>query len=324
MNVIRTTLIVAATVASSALLADFPYLETDGTAYVDTGVPGLMNVRAKIKVLIPQKPANASWRILGCRHDHATSGNTWMSLFELSSQKFLAYSFKGYRQPTVSIAYPFGEWKEWESQCYKGAQWSKFDNGDAFVSSAENGQVSYAGEVRTLHLFKVDDRGGFAGDYNCEAGTRIASLQIWSDELGATEETLVRDFVPAKDSHGIACLWDKVGQKYYYSKTGSGLTYGEVHTACLLTWTGAGAGGAFSDGENWDQHQAPQNGDSLLFPKTMVGTYVLTNDISGLSVKNLLLANHGALRIVQSEPLTVTGEVVSSPKAGNGFMMVVR
>ena len=324
MNVHKTMLAVAAAMSASALLADFSYLETDGTAYIDTGVPGIMNVHAKIKVFIPQKPKNTTWRILGCHQDYATSDNTWASLFELTSQKFIAYSYKGYRQPTVIMEYPFGEWKEWETKFYKGEQWSKFDNGDAYASSAEKGQISYTGEVRTLHLFKVDNRGSFDGAHNCEAGTRIASLQIWSDDIDATGETLVRDFVPAKDSNGVACLWDKVGQKYYYSETGSGLTYGEDHTSALLTWIGTDAGGAFSDGKNWDTGKAPVSGDSLLFPKTMTGEVSLTNDIRGLTVENILLANRGMLRIVQSEPLTVTGEIVSSSKAGNGLNIILR
>ncbi|HVS58128.1 MAG TPA: hypothetical protein VHD60_00090 [Candidatus Saccharimonadales bacterium] len=57
------------------------------------------------------------------------------------------------------------------------------------------------------------------------------------------------------------------------------------------TWTGGGDGATFSDSANWSScgSTVPQNGDSLVFPISALGTdyATLNNDLSGLSVNNI-------------------------------------
>ena len=62
----------------------------------------------------------------------------------------------------------------------------------------------------TIKLFAIESEGGIVP---AVVGTRIAYCKFWDGD------TLIRDFVPAKDENGVVCFWDTVTNKYYYKQS---------------------------------------------------------------------------------------------------------
>lgn len=78
-----------------------------------------------------------------------------------------------------------------------------------------------------------------------------------------------------------------------------------------LVWSGAGDKLHWSDADNWDQHRAPQDGDSLLFPA--MKPRKTFNDLDNLSLNTIHLSSPGYR--MGGNPLTLTGGITDD--AGN-------
>lgn len=84
--------------------------------------------------------------------------------------------------------------------------------------------------------------------------------------------------------------------------------------AAPITWTGAGDGVSFSDGDNWSSSSAPVNGDQLTFTVNGSETEqaVLDNDIAGLSVSGINFTGSTSAYYsytLTGDPITVTGAI---------------
>jgi len=81
--------------------------------------------------------------------------------------------------------------------------------------------------------------------------------------------------------------------------------------ANTLTWTGGGDGTSWSDPQNWDQDQAPVNGDSLVFQSG--APLSPNNDIAGLTINTIDIRGGGYT--LTGNAISLTGGLTS--EAGN-------
>ncbi|HEY1790050.1 MAG TPA: proprotein convertase P-domain-containing protein [Verrucomicrobiae bacterium] len=84
-----------------------------------------------------------------------------------------------------------------------------------------------------------------------------------------------------------------------------------AQTNIILTWSSTG-GGNWSNANNWGNAGTPTNGDTLIFPQ---GSGVLNNDLTGLTLNQVIFANNSGSWIVSGQALTVTNGI---EQAGSG------
>ncbi len=108
------------------------------------------------------------------------------------------------------------------SQLEAGAQTvsiQRLDN-DAWVEDAANADTA-AGPVDTglpLYLFARNKYGEAA---DCFCAVRVYSLKLWQKD-GNGDYRLVRHLVPAKTADGVAALWDRVSETWFFNAVGAG------------------------------------------------------------------------------------------------------
>ena len=191
------------------------YIETDGTAYINTGIIGKVPISVEAK-MTPATSANGNYYLLGARKD---SGNTRLMPIALTPTKYLGFSYyNGLFANVLNVANSVDNRTPMliQSRIRKGSQIiSVKQEGDSQFSSTSK-QIDY--EVNTgmnIFLFAYNYIGS---PIVSPAGTRAKYVKIYSDfDFG----TLVFD--------GEACyyngeygLWDSVTDSFFGNAAGSG------------------------------------------------------------------------------------------------------
>ena len=192
------------------------YIETDGTAYINTGVKGNAPMSVKLHDLVPVAPASGNTYVCGCRKD---SGNTRLMFCIISSDKKAGPGYLGSVYSTdIDVSASVNNHTPMTVQC-------KMKSGSQTFYVKQAGQSSYTSKTHStsganttntdIYVFAVNWYGTASVS---EAGTRIRVAQIYSDDSFGT---LVFD--------GYACyydgkygLWDRVSDTFFGNAAESG------------------------------------------------------------------------------------------------------
>lgn len=191
------------------------YIETDGVAYIDTGITGVPSKSAEIKVL---PVAGSSQTFLGSRGS-STDGE---------AKKFIPFRMLKYASDD-SYRIGFGYYYNANGTSYPSVTNSvangtpfvgrgSYKSGEQIVSVKEQGESEFTSMSKSytksissslkLFLLALNDNGTVAEI--AVSGTRLYYCKIWSD---ATYSTLVFNGEPCyyEGEYGI---WDKVSNSF--------------------------------------------------------------------------------------------------------------
>lgn len=166
------------------------YIESTGTQYIDTGFYPTSTTTVRLKFNMTAVTGNV---IFGYYVDETDD----FRIFNYSSKAYLDYgSGSGYNRiygGTLSTGTTYNI--EFGNRYVKDL--------DTNTNIISNTEVSFTKKTKTAGIF---------GDGNLAASSgKLYYCQILDNGV------LVRDFRPALDSNGVACLYDKVTKKYFYN-----------------------------------------------------------------------------------------------------------
>lgn len=184
-------------VAMDATISYVDYIESSGTQYIDTGFKPNNNTRVVVDV---HGTKAGTYAVFGARRGTTSQSFTvWM----INSSTFRSDFHSS--QNSVNVASVLNR-----IVIDKNKNVCRF--GDI---STTNSNETFQAPIN-LFLFAVNNNGEPEGR---NFSGRLYSCQIYDND------TLIRDYTPALDPDGVACLYDKVsGQYVYNSGTGSFIT----------------------------------------------------------------------------------------------------
>jgi hypothetical protein len=191
------------------------YIQTDGVAYINTGIKGNAPMSMKSR-MIPVAPASGNTYICGCRKD---TGNTRFSLVLVTSGKTagLAYGSGAYTSDIdVSDSVDNGTIMVVQTILAAGDQ--KFYVKQEGESSYTSQSHSVAGTITTdtdIYLFALNNHGSASV---CSAGTKVNTLLLYSDK---TWTNLILDLRSCY-YNGEYGMWDMVSDTFFGNAAVSG------------------------------------------------------------------------------------------------------
>lgn len=190
------------------------YIETDGTAYINTGIKGNAPMSVQMKVT-PVAPASGNKYILGCRKD---SGNTRFLFLLVSYDKKAGIAYYSGAATSINIA------DSCDNNTPMGVVCS-LKSGQQKLQIKQEGESSYTTDTRTtsgavttntdMYLFCWNNQGTPSAP---QSGTRVWYVKIFSD---STFTNLVFDG-RACSYNGQYGLWDMVSDTFFGNAAGSG------------------------------------------------------------------------------------------------------
>lgn len=178
------------------------YIESSGTQYIDTGVLPNQNTGFEID-FTPENPINSStygW-YLGC--NNAITNRLSLNTYPAKSGGELYIGSTAYD--------PYLTQNVRKHITYKNQVFTD-DAGNTYTVSA-----SFSVSV-SLYIFNRNDNGTLGG--NNPGSMKLYGLKLYDGD------TLTRDFIPVLDENNVACLYEKVEEKFYYNKGTGSFAYG--------------------------------------------------------------------------------------------------
>lgn len=194
---------------SPSLVKFVEYLESSGTQYIDTGVVAASGFRAEIGITLTASSFSALCGIIGSHNPSSPYGRNFFATTGSVFQIGVGDGYLDGPAPTQNMYYDFNL-----SNVFSGIYLNINSVGQS-LSVAATASDSYS--TNTLFLFDVNGYSGFDS-----TAAKLYYCKIYVDG------TLVRDFWPCYDPDGVACLYDKVGKKYYYNAGTGEFTAGGV------------------------------------------------------------------------------------------------
>lgn len=173
------------------LYTELDYIESDGSQYINTGVPTKSGLKTNITLKIDEfNPVLNNWNnIFGNHYD----GNA-------------VYSIWGYKVDNSLSGY---------SHNASGSTLQGFTLGQKSTVSLTS---TCSTSASTLYLFDINNAGAYKG-YRCPM--KLYACKMWDGEM------LIRDFVPVlRNIDKVAGLYDKVNCEFYASETKYGFIPG--------------------------------------------------------------------------------------------------
>lgn len=192
------------------------YIQTDGTAYIDTGIKGNApkSFTGKMLPILPASSTGSSY-FLGCRKD---TGNTRFWAFSVYGTKKAAFGYYSGYYAQVDIASSIDNATPLEFH-------SVLQKGTCLVGVKQQGASSFTDYSRSISysvttgynicLFAVNNAGTIAHSL---PGTRCYGLKIYNS---ANYTSLVFDGIPVI-YNGAYGLWDLVSNSFFGNVAGSG------------------------------------------------------------------------------------------------------
>lgn len=176
------------------------YIESTGTQYIDTGVKASNTIKVEIKFMYK--------KLNGFVYGGRTAGSSDAHDFIINASGAVFPQFAG-QQSAVTSTYN-----------KVGVEYTLIHSQDgAYINDNRIKNYSSATFKSPYSIFLF----GLNQNDKLESRTFVGKLyycKIYD------ENTLVRDFVPALDGNGVACLYDQVENKYYYNAGTETFSYG--------------------------------------------------------------------------------------------------
>ena len=183
------------------------YIQSNGAQYIDTGVKGDLNTKAAIKFVMTGSGSNVWYGIFGARQSSSSNAfNLWAPLKLATGQLGVNYSSKGpiYSDVTYAIGIPYV------------VELSK--NG-LYINNKSTTISNPASFTTPSNIYLFDISGG---------GTQTSGTSVNRKMIGKiyyfrlySNNTLVREFIPAKNSSNVVGMYDTVS-KTFFTNAGSG------------------------------------------------------------------------------------------------------
>ena len=198
------------------------YIETDGTAYINTGIVGTGARSATMKILIAE---SASQIFLGV-YPGADGRSTLFTMCAVSGSNkcyFGYYYFYSSDAPSVGDSINNGTPFEVQVSLKRYAQSLGVKQaGESSFTSYSKSQSSNTNSDYNMYLFAGNNPSDGTPIRNCVSGTRVYECKIYSDE---SYQTLVFNGVPCY-YNGEYGLWDKVSDSFFGNAANSGTFIG--------------------------------------------------------------------------------------------------
>lgn len=189
------------------------YIQTDGTAYINTGIKGNAPMSAE-GVVLPVAVSSAK-HLLGCRKDSGNTRFTFLTILTSNNAGFAYYS-GGSNGVTVSSSITNQNPFRFKSVLRNGVNTiSVIQAGETSYNSAS---LTYNATVTTntdIYLFSYNNQGTAQEP---QAGIRFYEVKIYSD---ASFGTLVWNGVPCY-YNGAYGMWDTVSKRFFGNAASSG------------------------------------------------------------------------------------------------------
>ena len=191
------------------------YIETDGTAYINSGVVAKATMSFDLKVKMNSSISNSEI-FVGVGSTDGASG-TLNGLWRSSTNQGKIgygyyYIYSGILTPS-SFANPFEvSTRLLKGSCVMGIK----EQGSSSYTSASNNRTSTVSSSAALFIFATNVSG--SPSYRASAGSRIYYIRIIS---GGSLPNLAFDGVPAL-YNGEYGLWDRVSNTFFGNAAGSG------------------------------------------------------------------------------------------------------
>ena len=195
------------------------YIETDGVAYINTGVKPVNKGSAKMKILA--KESSSSQIVIGVYSGSETASLFVMSALTASSKKcYFGYYFF-YATDGILVSDSMANETPFDIQVslvrYTQSLGVK-QAGESSFTSYSKSQSSQTNSNYNMYLFAGDNPSNGAPIRNCVSGTRVYECKIYSDE---NYHTLVFNGVPCY-YNGEYGLWDMVSDSFFGNAANSG------------------------------------------------------------------------------------------------------
>lgn len=192
------------------------YIQTDGVAYIDTGIKGNAPMSFRFKVT-PVAPASGNSYYFGCRKD---TGNTRFMPLIVTSGKKAGFGYgSGVYTSTIDITASINNKTAMDVQCILKANPQSFGVKQAGASSytTMSGTVSGTQTTnRNMLVFGYDYTGTSVG--HCPSGVKWWECKIYSSN---NYTNLVFDGVPCI-YNGEYGMWDLVSDSFFGNASNSG------------------------------------------------------------------------------------------------------
>lgn len=195
------------------------YIETDGVAYIDTGIMAIGKASAEIKYLA--KSGEGSTQMIIGTSDGNEGDNLWGMAVSYGDKLEIAYRYF-YATDGLSIS---------DSLTNETPFIARFSydtgTGDKFVYVKEDGEATFRGYSKSLqerlvlwsmYLFAGHNPNTDSGVHICKAGSRVYYCKIYAD---ASYTKLAFDGIPCI-YNGEYGLWDRVSNSFFGNAAGSG------------------------------------------------------------------------------------------------------
>lgn len=204
---------------SSLPYTPLTYIQSDGTAYINTGITGNQPKCFEAKALM--KSSNSSQCLCGCRQD---SGDTRFMFAYLQSNKNLNY---GYTTITTGFSISTSLTNDTPIELkvslkYGTSRFAVKQQGDSDYSETSISVLVYVNTQLPLYLFATNNYGTAVGGV-CASGTRLYFAKIYDS---SDYTNLVFDGIPCI-YQGQYGLWDNVTDTFFGNAAGSGAFTGQ-------------------------------------------------------------------------------------------------
>lgn len=186
------------------------YIKSSGTQYINTG----FNPNQNTRVVVDAKPLSVTQAQLWCIFGVRTS--VFFELYKASTRNMRLTFLYGstYTQGFDSLDYT-------KRQTFEINKNTATVDGTTLTYSAQTFQQAYP-----LFLFASDNTGTAEG---------IAAAELYSAKV-YDNGTLIRDFIPCKNTSGVIGLWDDVNSVFYQNAGSGTFDAGELpkaHKVCI-------------------------------------------------------------------------------------------
>ena len=193
------------------------YIETDGVAFIDTGIRQASEISARIKCMLPS--ATTFVAIMGAGFVNTTSQVvTTLSPFIVNTGKVIGFFYRyRYISGAPSIAASINNQTPFIAMTrlkQNNQNISVLQQGEITPTSFSKTQASASAATDSQYLFRTNH----STPSECPNGTRIYYCQIWSDY---NMTTMVRDYTPRLIG-GVYGLWDNISKTFFTNAAGSG------------------------------------------------------------------------------------------------------
>lgn len=207
------TLIASIPSGGGASYIPVEYIETDGTAYINTGIKG--NAPMSVECLVRAVSVSANKYLMGCRKD---SGSTRFSPLVILSGNKASFAYYSGLSGGTDISISISNQKTFRFK-------SVLRNGTSSISTIQAGETSYTSASMSsnntvtcgmdMYLFSYNNQGTAQTP---QSGVRFYEVKIYSD---ASFGALAWNGVPCY-YNGEYGMWDTVSKSFFGNVAGSG------------------------------------------------------------------------------------------------------